>query len=36
MSKKYAKGGRFDPSLTQLNVKMGEEMGQLGAKNGTK
>ena len=36
ISKKYAKGGRFDPSLTQLNVKMGTEMGQIGAKNGTK
>jgi len=36
MSKKYAKGGQFDPSLTQLNVKMEEKMGQIGAKNGTK
>jgi len=36
MSKKYARGGRINPSLTQLNVKMGEKMGQIGAKNGTK
>jgi len=44
MSKNYAKRGRFDHSkrgrfdhsLTQLNVKMGEEMDQIGAKNGTK
>jgi len=34
MSKKYATGGRFDPSLTQLNVKTGEEVGQIGAKMG--
>jgi len=36
MSKKYAKGDRFDPSLTQLNMKTGEQIGQIGAKNGTK
>jgi len=36
MSKKYAKGGRFDPSLIQSNMKTGEELGQLGAKNRTK
>ena len=36
MSKEYAKGDRFDPSLTQLNVKTGEEMDQIRAKNGTK
>ena len=36
MSKKYAKGGRFDPSLIRLNVKTREKMSQIGAKIGTK
>jgi len=27
MSKKYAKGGRFDPSLMQLNVRTQEKIG---------
>jgi len=36
MSKKYAKGGRFGRSLIQLNVKTGEKLGQIGAKNMTK
>ena len=36
ISKKYAKRGRFDPSLTQLIVEIGEKIGQTGAKNGAK
>jgi len=36
ISKKYAKGDRFDPSLAQLNVKTGEKMDEIGAKSGTK
>jgi len=36
MSKKYAKGGRFDPSLTRSNVNMREKMSQIGAKKGDK
>ena len=36
ISKKYAKGDRFDHSLTQLNVKTGEKMDEIGAKSGTK
>jgi len=36
MSKKYAKGGRFDHSLIPLNVKTEEKLGQIGAKNRTK
>ena len=34
MSKKYAKGGRFDYSLTRSNVKMREKISQIGAQMG--
>ena len=33
LSKKCAKGGRFDSSLTRSNVKTREKMSQIGAKN---
>ena len=36
MSKKCAKRGRFDSSLTRSNVKTQEKMSQIGAKNRTK
>ena len=36
MSKKCAKGGRFDSSLTRSNVKTRKKISQIRAKNGTK
>ena len=36
MSKKCAKGGRLDSSLTRLNKKTQEKMSQIGVKDGTK
>ena len=36
MSEMYAKGGRFDPFLTRLNMKAQEKRSQIGAKIGSK